>query len=44
MGANYGGRVLQASLVQWSNGEYANASNTQDDIQIIQNNGATPSG
>ncbi|MBC8552163.1 MAG: PKD domain-containing protein, partial [Candidatus Brocadiales bacterium] len=27
-------------LVQWSKGEYANASNTQDDIQIIQNNGA----
>ncbi len=27
-------------LVQWSQGEYANANNTQDDIQIIQNNGA----
>jgi PKD repeat protein len=27
-------------LVQWSKGEYANASQTQDDIQIIQNNGA----
>ncbi|MBZ0110641.1 MAG: PKD domain-containing protein [Candidatus Scalindua rubra] len=27
-------------LVQWSKGEYADASNTQDDIQIIQNNGA----
>ncbi len=27
-------------LVQWSKGEYANASNTQDDIQIIQNSGA----
>ncbi len=27
-------------LVQWSKGEYANANNTQDDIQIIQNNGA----
>ncbi len=27
-------------LVQWSKGEYANPSNTQDDIQIIQNNGA----
>ncbi len=28
-------------LVQWSKGEYTNANNTQDDIQIIQNNGAT---
>jgi len=27
-------------LVQWSKGEYANANNTQDDIQIIQNYGA----
>ena len=27
-------------LVQWSEGEYANANNTQDDIQIIQNYGA----
>ncbi len=27
-------------LVQWSKGEYANANNTEDDIQIIQNNGA----
>jgi len=27
-------------LVQWSKGEYANANNTQDDIQVIQNNGA----
>ncbi len=27
-------------LVQWSKGEYANANNTQDDIQIIQDNGA----
>ena len=27
-------------LVQWSKGEYANSNNTQDDIQIIQNNGA----
>jgi hypothetical protein len=26
--------------VQWSEGEYVNANNTQDDIQIIQNNGA----
>ena len=26
-------------LVQWSKGEYANANNTQDDIQIIRNNG-----
>ncbi len=26
-------------LVQWSKGEYTNANNTQDDIQIIQNNG-----
>ena len=26
-------------LVQWSKGEYANASSTQDDIQIIQNYG-----
>ncbi len=26
-------------LVQWSNGEYLDANNTQDDIQIIQNNG-----
>ena len=26
-------------LVQWSKGEYANANNTQDDIQFIQNNG-----
>jgi PKD repeat protein len=29
-----------AQIVQWSKGEYANANNTQDDIQIIQNNGA----
>ena len=28
------------SLVQWSKGEYLNANRTQDDIQIIQNNGA----
>lgn len=27
-------------LVQWSQGEYASANNTHDDIQIIQNNGA----
>ena len=27
-------------LVQWSQGEYTSANNTQDDIQIIQNNGA----
>lgn len=27
-------------LVQWSKGEYSNANQTQDDIQIIQNNGA----
>ena len=27
-------------LVQWSQGEYASANNTRDDIQIIQNNGA----
>ena len=27
-------------LVQWSKGEYANANNTEDDIQIIQSNGA----
>ena len=27
-------------LVQWSRGEYANSNNSQDDIQIIQNNGA----
>ena len=27
-------------LVQWSKGEYTDANNTQDDIQIIQNNGA----
>jgi len=27
-------------LVQWSQGEYASANNAQDDIQIIQNNGA----
>ncbi|MCP4000345.1 MAG: cell surface protein, partial [Gammaproteobacteria bacterium] len=26
-------------FVQWGKGEYANANNTQDDIQIIQNNG-----
>jgi hypothetical protein len=26
-------------LVQWSKGEYTNANNTEDDIQIIQNNG-----
>ncbi|MCP4001504.1 MAG: cell surface protein, partial [Gammaproteobacteria bacterium] len=26
-------------LVQWSKGEYANANNSQDDIQVIQNNG-----
>ena len=27
-------------LVQWSKGEYSNANQTQDDIQVIQNNGA----
>lgn len=27
-------------LVQWSKGEYLNANQTQDDIQIIHNNGA----
>ncbi|MCL9783476.1 PKD domain-containing protein [Vibrio sp. S4M6] len=28
------------SVSQWSKGEYRNADNTEDDIQIIQNNGA----
>ncbi|GJQ58675.1 MAG: hypothetical protein D8M57_11705 [Candidatus Scalindua sp. AMX11] len=35
MGAGY-----NKNLVQWSQGEYPNSNQTQDDIQIIQDNGA----
>ncbi len=36
-----GGNVGQ-SLTQWSRGEYANANNPQDDLQVIQSHGLAP--
>lgn len=33
------GGAMNRAVSQWSQGEYANANNTEDDLQVIQNNG-----
>lgn len=50
-GTYYGGQGVWAPimgvgyyrpLTQWSKGDYASATNTQDDLAVMANNGATP--
>jgi hypothetical protein len=38
LGADHG-RGLFKPIVQWSRGEYTNANNTQNDLNVIQQNG-----